>query len=930
MTSIHPKKTRVVLIGSSVYDDSTLPPILKIRDNIPDLARLFRDQAVIGVESDKVVEVLDPPERDDAIKAVIKAANEATDTLVVYYAGHGMIGAWTPSLYLAVKKTPRNAPDELGISSVSLLDIIRRSPALKRILILDCCFSGRIVTSFMGPKEEIGVRKFLANFVEKSFSLEGGYILAASGPHELATFLYDEKHTDFTGALINILEKGVPGGPEYFTTNFIYEHISSASRALPGMPNPVQLIINRGGDIVVALNRLSQRPIPSPVVTPPIANPDLAPSPAPTDAADRLAGLAEDDAATHKAENSTQSGFVRVLSRLSFPGRRWGPWWLRPAVWVALAIWHLVWALLRSPTFFSAVGGGVGVALALLQSRGWSLTALDPLRGSSWDHIGLTWWGIAFLLAGPAGNIWIGVLAGAFAGCRELPSNEFEQIQADLIRPHFWKMVRERDPLVWFVLKWSVWRMLVIVGGAVIILVGIMIGSLIGGDLIGPDLGVKLGVLLGAGLASRVPAWMNLVGPLFMAFPAFIVCLLVWIIAWLIGAEAPGGDTEHNVLILVWSMLMLLLVIGGSMEHYVREDDSEIAISFKWLTTEGIGWMWVMLRILVFAVAGGFWCIFFGSQVVRLDGHRDTVRGVAFDSQNRFALTASEDGNVRLWNLESGQGMWLSKPRTMPILCMAVSADGHFIAAGGGKLETDPETEKTKGVDCVIWVWTRVDSDPHELRWHTRPVLSLAISSTDPPTLISAAGDGVQLWDLTPEKLKLGRPSNKLFLKPEAGHTNTVVGLAFSPDGRRVASAGRDGTVRVRDLADTVGQKIRVFKGHKGAVNCVAYSPNGRQLASGGKDGTVRLWNIEKAEAKVFHGHSKPVRCVTFSSAGDRLVSGGDDGIVRVWVVATGQEVHRYGGPFFWSVWSVAVSSDGELVLSGDAQALVRLWRLPP
>ncbi len=78
------------------------------------------------------------------------------------------------------------------------------------------------------------------------------------------------------------------------------------------------------------------------------------------------------------------------------------------------------------------------------------------------------------------------------------------------------------------------------------------------------------------------------------------------------------------------------------------------------------------------------------------------------------------------------------------------------------------------------------------------------------------------------------------------GHTEAVLGVPYSPDGRRLVSCGQGGTVRVWDAR--TGQELLCLKGHSGWVTCVAYSPDGNRLASGGQDQTVRVWEAQAGQ----------------------------------------------------------------------------------
>jgi WD40 repeat protein len=314
------------------------------------------------------------------------------------------------------------------------------------------------------------------------------------------------------------------------------------------------------------------------------------------------------------------------------------------------------------------------------------------------------------------------------------------------------------------------------------------------------------------------------------------------------------------------------------------------------------------LAAVGFNATVGIWDATTGQEALACRGHANGVTGVAFSADGQRLATAGSDSTVRVWDAATGRELHTLRSHTDSVAGVAFSPDGRLLASAG-RDATERLWEADTGREKLV------------LRGHTLAVNGVAFSP-DGRRLATASSDStIRVWDVPTGKqmLALAAPA------PIAWQ------VTFSPDGRRLASAGSDPEAHVWDAA--TGQKLLVLRGHTGSinggwktrgVNSVAFSPDGRRLATAGDDQTVRVWNAATGQQQlVLLGHTDRVQAVRFSPDGRRLVSGGDQ-TIRLWDITCEQESltlqHRGGGR------TVLFSPDGRRLASAGFGSFVPIW----
>jgi WD40 repeat protein len=289
-----------------------------------------------------------------------------------------------------------------------------------------------------------------------------------------------------------------------------------------------------------------------------------------------------------------------------------------------------------------------------------------------------------------------------------------------------------------------------------------------------------------------------------------------------------------------------------------------------------------------------------GRFVRAMEGHRDSVDFVTWSPDGKMLATASRDRTIRLWDVASGESLHTFRGHRNNVSGLTWSTDGRTLASAG-------EDRTIRFWDASKRQFDAIESSKSRIYGYN----SVAVWSPRAKILAYVVDDRIRLWD------SVSRADTAVTLQDRF-----VVSLTWSPDGRTLASAAGDNSIRLWDPAN--GGQLRAWQeGHQqfGSVGSLAWSPDGRLLASAGHP-TVRVWDA--ASGRMLHtlSHAGAWR-MAWSPDGRTLASGGGDKTVRLWDSRSGKLLRTLQHP--GGVNSIAWSPDGRTVASACEQTVL-LW----
>ncbi|MFE1442690.1 substrate-binding domain-containing protein [Streptomyces sp. NPDC058739] len=276
MTQPDPVRSRAVIIGVNAY--AHMAPLPSVANSVSDLAALLSAEDLWGVRQPGHCRVLLNPANDTVVlEALRKAASEAEDALVVYFAGHGRVSR-EGKLFLALPSSSGNMWD-LYLSYDDVRRVVETdATALQKVVILDCCYSGAAMGAVaMGDEDDTA----------SLAAVEGAYLLTSSHATQVSKVFPGARHPAFSGALISAIEEGVEYGGSLLDMETLFTNVVERLSKVKECPVPQAMALNRGPRIALVRNR---NPAP-PVSRIPRAEPGLpTPTPPPAEPPPRPGG----------------------------------------------------------------------------------------------------------------------------------------------------------------------------------------------------------------------------------------------------------------------------------------------------------------------------------------------------------------------------------------------------------------------------------------------------------------------------------------------------------------------------------------------------------------------------------------------------------------------------------------------------------------
>jgi len=338
--------------------------------------------------------------------------------------------------------------------------------------------------------------------------------------------------------------------------------------------------------------------------------------------------------------------------------------------------------------------------------------------------------------------------------------------------------------------------------------------------------------------------------------------------------------------------------------------------------------------------------------VKEFKGHGDWINSLVYSGDGKYVATASRDRTVKVWEVATGKEVANLKGSPENVKGVVFLEGSAVVASSTGKWNKE---KKTWEGEIKIWD-VKAGKQIGSLKGHAETIEGLALSR-DGKYLASASEDQtVKIWDKSSGKdiqtlngragiiqaVPYGPTYSRIIWDTLKGHTGMVQAVAFTSDGKKLATASADGTVKIWDAAS--GNVLATFKVETTVkttdpktkketlitepgrpFTCVAFSPDNKILSAGNLDGVIKIYDVDAAkEIGALKAH-EGVWALAYNPDGSRLASAGWDQTIKVWDTKTNHElftIKAHNG----TVTALAFSPSGQFIASGSIDGTVKIW----
>ncbi|MCP4221511.1 MAG: WD40 repeat domain-containing protein [bacterium] len=338
------------------------------------------------------------------------------------------------------------------------------------------------------------------------------------------------------------------------------------------------------------------------------------------------------------------------------------------------------------------------------------------------------------------------------------------------------------------------------------------------------------------------------------------------------------------------------------------------------------------------------WNLETGACIKTLVGHSDSISTVAVNAEGTLVISGSEDQLIKVWNIQSGQPLKPDEAHEDEVSTVKMTPDGRFAVSGSN--------------DNTLRIWDMNTGECiHTLEGHWLWVNHVHITPDGRNIVSKGSDDTLKIWDtksaecihtientcgfgdtfeLTPDGeiaidsdpegkiIKVLNVSSGECLRNMEGHSESILTMGLSPDGRLLVSGGEDNVLRVWDIQ--TGHCLNILEGHSEAIYAIKITPDGRLVVSAGVDGTLRIWDLFTGKClKVLKGHTRAIISAHIEPSGRSILSVGADEILKTWDIRSGECQGTYSGLSGIEI-QADILADGKHVIAGGAEETVHIW----